>query len=233
MNWLGGMVIDGLTTAVKARGDPAAAPEEKQRALPVVDATAFEAHETPPPPVMEPVNPDAAAADRTAPPATKAARDAGMGGAMAAAFMKPLSEGVNAVLGKGDTVDRVVDVVGDWVPLDKLKNTLKTTLQPQYERACVAVSPQLEAFGGFAGGQVLDFMKKGSLMAIDQAKDQYARSIVDGDGAVERELMAPVLAPFMRGMLGKIADGGFGGAALGTLAKMLGCFSGGKQPAKA
>lgn len=78
-------------------------------------------------------------------------------------------------------------------------------------------------------------MQKASGMAVEQAKDQYTRSIVEGDNAVEQELMAPLLGPFMRGMLGKIAEGGLGGAAaLGMLSKMFGCFGGGaKQTAKA
>lgn len=90
--------------------------------------------------------------------AARAVPEASTGTTVTAAFMKPLTDGVNAVLGKGDTVDRVIDVVGDWVPLDKLKSSLTTTLQPQYRRACEAAAPQLEAFGGVAGGHVVEFM---------------------------------------------------------------------------
>lgn len=72
--------------------------------------------------------------------------------------MKPLAAGVNAVLGDTGAVDRVIDVVSDWVPLDKLKAALKSTLHPQYQRACVAAAPQIETFGGVAGGHVIEFM---------------------------------------------------------------------------
>lgn len=112
----------------------------------------------------------------------EAAARADVGGSMTAAFMKPLTDGVNSVLGKGETLDRVIDVVGDWVPLEKVKTTLKTTLQPQYQQACTSVSPQLEEFGGFAGVQVLEFMnvRRPRIMILVRAPGAEGRSVKRG-----------------------------------------------------
>lgn len=77
-------------------------------------------------------------------------------------------------------------------------------------------------------------MQKASGAASEAAKDNCARAIAEGDGAFERELMAPVLSPFMRGMLGKLAESGLGGAAaLGMLSKMFGCFGSSNKPTPA
>lgn len=76
-------------------------------------------------------------------------------------------------------------------------------------------------------------MQSAAGVASEQARDNCARAIAEGDGAIERELMAPLLAPFMRGMLGRLADGGLGSAAaIGLLSKLFTCFSGSKAAVK-
>lgn len=92
--------------------------------------------------------------------------------------------------------------------------------------------PRAPLNGGGGTGRVC--VQKASGAATEAAKDSCTRAITEGDGAYERELMAPLLSPFMRGMLGKLAESGLGGAAaLGMLSKMFGCFGGSNKPTPA
>lgn len=73
--------------------------------------------------------------------------------------MKPVTRGINITFKKPGVLQKLVDTVGDLVPLDKIKLSLKTTLYPQYARACKAVEPSLAQFGGVAGLKIIEFLK--------------------------------------------------------------------------
>jgi hypothetical protein len=67
---------------------------------------------------------------------------------------------------------------------------------------------------------------------VNQAREQYTKAIVGSDQAVEKDLMSPLLGPFMHGVLGKLAEGGWKSEmAMGVLKKIFGgCFGASAKP---
>jgi hypothetical protein len=85
----------------------------------------------------------------------------GPGEELVAAIMKPISRGINITFKKPGALQKLVDAVSGLVPLDKIKQALKTTLYPQYAHACKAFEPALSKFGGAAGTQIVAFLQVG------------------------------------------------------------------------
>jgi hypothetical protein len=75
------------------------------------------------------------------------------------AIMKPMARGVNTAMKKPGLLQKLVDAVSSLIPLDKIKQALKTTLNPQYTRACGAVAPMMTNFGGVAGLKIIEFLQ--------------------------------------------------------------------------
>lgn len=73
--------------------------------------------------------------------------------------MKPVARGVNSALKKPGLLQKLVDSVSGLVPLEKIKKTLKTTLYPQYQKACGVVAPHMQTFGGVAGAKIIEFLQ--------------------------------------------------------------------------
>ena len=73
--------------------------------------------------------------------------------------MKPVARGVNSALKKPGLLQKLVDSVSGLVPLEKIKKALKTTLYPQYQKACGVVAPHMQKFGGVAGVKIIEFLQ--------------------------------------------------------------------------
>lgn len=89
-------------------------------------------------------------------------QDRGPGGAadtVIQAVMKPVARGVNSALKKPGLLQKLVDAVSGLVPIEKIKKALKTTLYPQYQKACRVVAPMMQKFGGVAGVKIIEFLQ--------------------------------------------------------------------------
>ena len=75
------------------------------------------------------------------------------------AVMKPVARGVNGALKKPGLLQKLVDSVSGLVPVEKIKESLKTTLYPQYQKVCRTFSPHMETFGGVAGQKIIEFLQ--------------------------------------------------------------------------
>jgi hypothetical protein len=64
----------------------------------------------------------------------------------------------------------------------------------------------------------------------EQSQEATARSIAEDRSSVDKELMMPLLQPFLAGILSTLAKGGWkGDAAIGLLSQLLGACCGGKK----
>jgi hypothetical protein len=73
--------------------------------------------------------------------------------------MKPVARGVNIALKKPGLLQKLVDAVSGLVPLEKIKEALKTTLYPQYQKVCNLFAPTMSSFGGVAGQKIIEFLQ--------------------------------------------------------------------------
>lgn len=67
----------------------------------------------------------------------------------------------------------------------------------------------------------------GQKVDVNHAKELCTKAILGSNQAVEKDLMSPLLSPFMNGVLAKLAEGGWkGDMAMGVVKKLFSsCFS--------
>jgi hypothetical protein len=81
----------------------------------------------------------------------------GIASAIVTAVVEPIARGMKSAW--SGSSEKVMDEVLKKVPIDRVKNTVKAYLYPQYEAACRSVAPQMKSYGSITGEKLVDMMK--------------------------------------------------------------------------